>query len=80
MIELFAIAGDALGILLPQRWSSLVLTLLFNRLQFDGIHCHRIRRHQQNAALIDEILNLGQRATVPYLSHAIHDVQHRLRP
>jgi len=37
-----------------------------------------IEQKTRRPQLVDEILNLGERATVPYLPHTIHDVQNRL--
>ena len=79
MIKVIVVCGDAVRIALPQGRRAPFAALLFNRLQFDGVQSDWIRCCEQNAGLIDEILDLGQRSAMPYLTHAVHDMQHSLR-
>src|SRR6476620_2644171 len=73
-----AVRGDTARIVLPQGWRTAFTTFLFNRLEFNGVKSHRVGRDQENSRLIYKILHLCERATMPDLSHAIHDMQHSL--
>src|SRR5882672_447135 len=73
--KLIVACCDAVGIVLPQGRCTSFAALLFKGLQFDGIESDWIRCRQENAGLIDEILDLGERPAVPYLPHAVHNMQ-----
>ncbi len=79
VVKLLTVAGDAVGIVLPDGRYAFFAPLLFDGLQFDRVDRHRVGTEVENSRLIDKILDLSQRASVPYLAHAIHDVQYRFR-
>src|SRR5882762_3100497 len=78
-IKVITVCCDAVRIVLPQGRCAPFAALRFNGLQFDGVQCDWIGCYEENAGLIDEILNLGQRSAMPYLTHAVHDMQDSLR-
>src|SRR5206468_12348312 len=68
----------AVGIVLPDRRHAFFAALVFDGFQFDRVDRHRVSAEVENSRLMDEILDLGQGATVPNLAHAVRDVQYRL--
>src|SRR5579871_6567725 len=70
------IRGDAAGIVFPHRRGAVFATFLLDRLQFNRVHRNRVRRNHQDPRLVDEILDLRERAAMPNLPHAVHDMQH----
>ncbi len=66
MIKVIIVCCDVVRIVLPQGRYAPFAALRFNGLQFDGVQCDWIRCYEENAGLIDEILDLGERAAVPY--------------
>ena len=76
-MKFLGVGGNAIRIVLTQRRRTPLAPRLFNRLQFDRVHRDRICRRQQNAGLIDKVLHLGERTAMPYLPHAVHDMQYR---
>lgn len=78
VVELVTVAGDAVGIVLPDRRRAFFTPLLFDGLKFDGVDRHRVGAEVEESRLMDEILYLRQGTAVPNLAHAVHDVQYRL--
>lgn len=80
VIVVLAFGSNTFRVVQPQGRRSAFATRFFNGLQFDGIHSDWVGRHQESAGWIDEILNLRERPAMPYLTHAVHDMQHGFRP
>ncbi|SRR6476620_7539577 len=71
-----AVWRDAFWIVLPQGRNATFMPLLFDCLEFDGVHGDGIGSDQEHSRLIDKVLHLCERPAMPHLPHAVHDVQY----
>ena len=79
LVKLRPILRQAIRIARPDGGRSFRASLGFNLLQFDGIHRDRIGPHEHHACLMDKVLILRQRASVPDHACSVHNMKHRLR-
>lgn len=73
VVKLLTVAGNAVRIVLPYGRGAFLASLLFDGLQFDRVHGHRVGTEVENSRLINEILDLSQWAPMPYLAGAVHN-------
>src|SRR5437660_6137520 len=78
MEKFFGVRRWAFRIVFPDGWCTFLATLVFDGLEFNGIHGDGVGTKVQRAHLFDEVLHLCERTSMPHEAHAVHDVQYGL--
>src|SRR5437879_12464359 len=71
VVKLVTVRRDGFRIVFPDRRRPLFPPFLFDQLQLDRVHRHRVGTNQKQPGLVDEILDWSERSAMTYLADAI---------